>query len=119
MVEKMAERRSVTIGTLEQHGENVKTTINQEPKEDEKPVHPERRPVQNTVKININMAYTLCPHKPTNQRSRRHLQKHQDAIKIKFRWDKKNDPVRTGSILTGKMLCHKQMSALETSAYAK
>ena len=98
MVEKTAERRSVTIGTLEQHGENVKVTINQEPKEDEKPVHRERKPVQKTVKININMAYTLCRHKPTNQKSRRHLQKHHDATKIKFRWEKKKDPVRTGSM---------------------
>ena len=110
MAEKTAVRKSVTIGMLGQHGENVKMIINQEPKEDEKAVHRERKPVRKIAK-NINMAYTLCPHKPTNQRSRRHLQKHQDATKIKFRWDMKKDPVRTGSILTGKMLCHKQMSA--------
>ena len=81
MAEKTAVRKSVTIGMLGQHGENVKMIINQEPKEDEKAVHRERKPVRKIAK-NINMAYTLCRHKPTNQRSRRHLQKHQDATKI-------------------------------------
>ena len=107
----MAEKRSVIIGMLEQHGENVKMIIRQEPKEDEKLVHHVTKPVRNIAKININMAYTLCRHKPTNQKSRRHLQKHQDATKINnsVGYEKK-DPVRTGS-MTGKMLCHKQMSA--------
>ena len=108
----MAEKRSVIIGMLGLHGENVKMITRQDPKEDEKLVHHVTKPVRNIAKININMAYTLCRHKPTNQKSRRHLQKHQDATKIKKnRWDMKKDPVRTGSNLTGKMLCHKQMSA--------